>query len=270
MKTLKSSDGIMKKTAKNKGKRPSMFWLATEPGRALSELGALMLFERFQKYNNFGDGHPVLVLPGFMATDKSTKKLRRVVQQAGYEVHPWELGRNVAKVKFLEHLLGKVDVIHTEYRQKISIVGWSLGGVYARQLAKARPDIIRQVITLGSPFQGIDQPNNVAWVYNLINGGKKRASDIGDDLLADIPHPPPVPSTAIYTKEDGVVPWKLCMEKEETAIHQNIQVRGSHLGLGVNPAVLEIILDRLQYTQEDWVHFRASNILKDLFLYPSL
>jgi len=149
------------------------------------------------------------------------------------------------------------------------LIGWSLGGVFAREIAKKRPNLIRQVITLGSPFRAVVEKNNATWLYTYASGGQK-VEDIDPALIAELPNPAPVPTTAIYSKEDGVVPWEYCMEKEETAIHQNIQVRGSHLGLGVNPSVLHIIADRLLYSSEDWQHFKVSSLLEDLFLYPSL
>ena len=247
--------------------RPSLFWLITEGGRALTELGLSFPYRSFYKNKKKGDGHPVMVLPGFMATDHSTKPLRRFLNNIGYHAYGWELGRNYAKEKFIKILLNKVEILYHKYGQKVSLIGWSLGGVYARQIAKEIPHMIRQVITLGSPFGGISQPNNVAWIYNLISGGKK-VRNIDAALLQDIPIPAPVPSTAIYTKEDGVVPWEACIEIEDE-IHQNIQVRGSHLGLGVNLTVLNIITDRLQYDAENWVHFKANRI-QDLFYYPSL
>ena len=248
--------------------RPSLFWLLTEGGRAFAELGFFLPYQKFLAGKGYGDKHPVMVLPGFMASDVSTKPLRKFLTQAGYTAYGWDLGRNTAKVKFLDLLLNKLEGVYEEHGEKISLIGWSLGGVFARQLAKARPALIRQVITLGSPFKGLDQPNNVAWIYNLISNGK-RASDIDPVLFENIPLPAPVPTTAIYTKEDGIVPWQLCLE-EEDEIHQNIQVRGSHFGLGVNPAVLEIIADRLLYTQDNWEYFSETNILKDLLFYPSL
>ena len=253
----------------NNVKRPSLFWLLTEGGRAATELGLSFTFRKLHRNKMTGDGHPVLVLPGFLATDSSTKQLRKFIDELGYDSHAWGMGRNYAKVKFLKKLSEKIDDIAAETGEKITIIGWSLGGVYARQLAKAKPHLVRQVITLGSPFRGISEPNNVAWIYNLINGFK-RASDIDNELLKDLPLPAPVPTTAIYSKEDGVVPWELCMEEVEDCTHQNIQVRGSHLGLGVNLSVLEIIADRLKYTQSDWVPFTPQSAIKDLLFYPSL
>lgn len=260
----------MRNKAKNKNTvgRPSMFWLLTEWGRAITELGFFIPYNKFLASRNHGDQHPVLVLPGFMASDRSTKPLRKFLTQSGYEAYGWDLGRNTAKIEFLDLLSDKLESIYETHGEKISLIGWSLGGVFARQLAKVKPDLIRQVITLGSPFRGISEPNNVAWIYNLVSNGK-RVRDIDPALFEDIPLPPPVPTTAIYTKEDGIVPWQLCLEDEDE-IHQNIQVRGSHFGLGVNPTVLEIIADRLLYRRENWEHFQEDNILKDLLFYPSL
>ncbi|MEM6319016.1 MAG: alpha/beta hydrolase [Bacteroidota bacterium] len=250
-------------------RKPSLFWLSTEIGRAITEFGFSYPFRAFSTPKMTGDGHPVLVLPGFMASDKSTKVLRGFIQKCGYEAVAWDLGRNRGEVETLDLLFLKIEEIYETYGRKISIVGWSLGGVLARQLAKGKPHLIRQVVTLGSPFRDLTAPNNASWLYNLISGGK-RVVDLDPDLLADIPKPAPVPTTAIYSKEDGVVSWKVCIEEEETPIHQNIQVWGSHIGLGVNTAVLKIIADRLQYSLEDWRPFKPYSKVEDLLLYPSL
>ncbi len=249
--------------------RPSLFWLLTEGGRAITELGMSIPYRKFFARKDQGDGHPVMTLPGFMASESSTSPIRNYIDQLGYTPYTWNLGRNTAKVKFLKLLVHRIEEIYEIHEEPVSLIGWSLGGVFARQIAKAKPGMVRQVITMGSPFRGIHQPNNVAWVYNLVSGGK-RIKDLDPILFENIPLPAPVPTTAIFTKEDGIVPWELCMEEEETEIHQNIQVRGSHLGLGVNPTVFDIIADRLLYSEEDWEHFRPRNIVKDLLFYPSL
>lgn len=246
-----------------------MFWLITEAGRALTELSISIPYRSFYRSCETGDGHPVLILPGFMASDRSTGPLRKFVDKLGYAAYGWDLGRNVAKIEFLDDLARKMEEIYEIHEEPITLIGWSLGGVFARQLAKAHPDLVRQVITLGAPFRGVSKPNNVAWIYNLLNGGQK-VRDVDPAILEDIPLPAPVPTTAIYTKEDGIVPWKLCMEEREDEWHQNIQVRGSHLGLGVNPTVLNIIADRLLHTKSEWDHFLPHNIVNDLLFYPSL
>lgn len=252
----------------HKAKRPSLFWLATEVGRAVTELGISTPYRKFFHKNHEGDGHPVLVLPGFMASDISTGPLRNFIDKLGYQSYGWEMGRNTAKVKMLYVLMDRLDEIYEQHGQEVTLIGWSLGGVYARQIAKEKKDKVRQVITLGSPFRGISEPNNATWLYNLISNGK-RVVDLDPNLLEDLPKPPPVPTTSIYTKQDGVVPWEMCMEEFESKIHQNIQVRGSHLGLGVNATVLKIIADRLQYYKEDWVHFQSQSTVEELLFYPS-
>ena len=133
-------------------KKPSFFWLITEIGRAVTEMGISIPFRSFYGNTAEGDGHPVLVLPGFMASDVSTKPLRKFINRLGYTAYGWDLGRNVAKLKFLTDLGKRVDEIYEEHGEPITLIGWSLGGVFARQLAKANPYQIRQIITLGSPF----------------------------------------------------------------------------------------------------------------------
>jgi len=248
--------------------KPSLFWTLTEAGRAITELGLTMPFRSMHKQMPQGDKHPVMVLPGFMSSERSTYMLRKFLRKLGYTVYDWGLGRNRGEPAYKEALIEKIDAIYEEYGERISLVGWSLGGVFAREIAKERPQIIRQVITLGSPFRSVIKKNNAVWMYSYVSGGKK-VEDIDPALLAEIPNPAPVPTTAIYSKEDGVVPWQYCMEAEENATHQNIQVRGSHLGLGQNLSVLRLIADRLQYAEETWQPFQVSTKLDEL-MYPSL
>lgn len=246
-------------------KRPSLLWSLTEATRAVFELGAFFPFKLINNIPKDGDGHPVLILPGFLATDSSTVHLRKFVSDLGYHVYGWGEGRNLANEEYINLLFDKVEVIVKKHNKPISIIGWSLGGIYARQLAKGLPDHVRQVITLGSPFKGVKQANNAKWMYDLLTRGSGRAK-INEELIDDIPFPAPLPTTAIYSKEDGIVPWKLCMEEQETAIHQNLQVRGSHFGLGFNPAVLLIIADRLKYQEENWKKFESSTLFEKLLV----
>ena len=250
-------------------KRPSLFWLATEIGRAATEAGISIPFRKWLPAQANGDGHPVLILPGFMASDLSTTPLRKFLKKNGYNALPWSIGRNIANVEHLPILLKKIEDLHRSTGQKVSLIGWSLGGVYARQLAKERPQMVRQLITLGSPFRGVNQANNAAWLYDILVE-RKKIEEAAPELIHEFPKPAPVPTTAIYTKEDGIVPWQLCREEIETYYRQNIQVRGSHFGLAVNPSVLKIIVDRLQYSEATWVPFVPKNVMEDFLLYPSL
>lgn len=247
--------------------RPSLFLCFTEVGRALTELGISYPIQSLRKKEGDGDGHPVMILPGFMSTKSSTVFLRDFIEKSGYTVYDWGVGRNLGKIEYMDVLLKSIDAIYAKHHQKVSLVGWSLGGLFAREIAKARPDMIRQVITLGSPFRDITQPNNVSWIYELISGGKK-VKDTDMVVLHNLPHPAPVPTTAIYSKEDGIVPWRACLEDED-ALHQNVQVHGSHIGLGVNQSVLWLIADRLKYSQKNWRPFKPQNLVSELLLYPS-
>lgn len=237
-----------------KSKKPSLIWFLTEGGRASIEYGLNIPYSLFNDHKNSGDGHPVLVLPGFMTTDYSTRPLRRFLDKSGYTSYGWDLGRNYAKEQFLEELVLRVEELYVEHKQKVSLIGWSLGGIYARQVAKERPHLIRQIITMGSPFKSVNKPNHAHWMYKLITNGEGMKG-VDPELLADIPLPAPVPTTAIYTKQDGIVPWGVCIEDEDE-LHENIEVMGSHIGLGVNNTVLDIIADRLKYSRENWVHYK--------------
>jgi pimeloyl-ACP methyl ester carboxylesterase len=252
---------------KNIMKRPSFLKFLSEPGRALFEAGVSVPIKTLLSKEE-GDGHPVFVLPGFMASQRSTKGLRKHIAESGYDVHDWGMGRNLGKMEYLDILFTRIDEIYEQSGQKISLVGWSLGGVYARQIAKERPNIIRQVITLGSPFGGLGEPNNASWIYSIMNKGEK-VKDVNRTLLENLPLPAPVPTTAIFSKVDGIVPWRMCLETVESDIHQNIEVRGSHLGLGSNFSVLKLITNRLKLDSSNWVKFKPNGLLETKLLYPS-
>jgi len=255
-----SEEGILDEV-----KRPSLAFGLTEGIRAMMELGWYVPYRILTKNLEKGDGHPVLILPGFMATDLSTIPLRSFIHKLGYKVYGWGEGRNFAHVEYLDMLKEKLDRIFQKHKEPVTIIGWSLGGIYARQLAKHEPDIVRQLIVMGSPFKGVTLVNNARWMYDLLVKCKMVSGDIDPALIADIPESAPVPTTAIYTKEDGVVPWELCLEESDNW-HQNIQVRGSHLGLGVNPLVLQIVEDRLRLDKDDWAYFETRNLVEDIFV----
>jgi pimeloyl-ACP methyl ester carboxylesterase len=249
-------------------KPPSMLLSLTEIQRALVELSTLPLAAPLLAQAAHGDGHPVLVLPGFTASDRSTGILRRYLTRLGYDAHTWDLGRNLGPRSIGvdgRHLAARLDEIHDRTGRTISLVGWSLGGVMARQLSRAAPHAVRQVITLGSPFTGNPLASPIAKVYERVTGNRIAEKQIQFDL-AESRLPPPVPSTAIYTRGDGVVPWENCVEPE-CPTTDNIEVRGSHCGLGVNPAVLYAIADRLAQPEGEWKPFDRT-LLRAAF-YPS-
>ncbi len=199
-----------------------------------------------------GDGHPVLVLPGLATGDWSTLRLRRVLNRAGFSTSEWGMGINCGPDGDLDEWLGgleaRLDELHQRAGRRVSLVGWSLGGIYARELAKRSPQRVRQVITLGSPFGDI-QASRVGAVFRLLNGGKAKLTPALQQRLRENP---PVPTTAIYSRTDGVVAWQGCMLRE-SSLAQNIEVsRASHCGLGVHPKVLRIVAERLSQPEGQW------------------
>lgn len=237
-------------------KRPSLGSYISEHFRLWRDLGKSYVFYTYYRDQYVGDGHPVLVIPGFMGSDASTSRLRQFIAKIGYQPYAWGLGRNYAHLTDLEILSKKIEELYEKHGEAVSLIGWSLGGVYARELAKVKKDKVRQVITLGSPFGGINEPNNASWMYRIIHKGET-VNDLDQNWIADLPNPAPVPTTALYSKEDGIVPWEVCLEKVEDATHQNVEVRASHLGMAFDPAVWHIIADRLQYSKDNWKHYTS-------------
>ncbi len=249
--------------------QPPSAWLAlTDLPRALGELAVLPLAQPILKSAPRGDGHSVLVLPGFMATDASTGVMRRFLRGQGYDVHAWELGRNLgprAIGREGEKLIARLRAINEATGEKVSLVGWSLGGVMARIIARRAPETVRQVITLGSPFAGSPKATTIWRAYELLTGQKVDDEHTRSQLAASMT-PSPVPSTAIYSREDGIVAWQNCVEPEGDNT-DNIEVHGSHCGLGFNAAALYAVADRLAQPEDEWRPFERSG-LKAL-AYPS-
>ena len=211
-----------------------------------------------------GDGQPVLVLPGLITSDRSTRPLRGLLTALGYPTYGWEMGRNYGPLPGVEEgLMSRVDELHEEHGRTVSLVGWSLGGIYARQLGKMMPKKIRQVISLGSPFNGDPRSTNAWRVYQMASGECVDGAD--RHMGGAISRPPPVPTTAIFSKTDGICAWQSCIE-EPTEIAENIQVTASHCGLGHHPAAVYAIADRLAQTEGDWKTFDRSGVKS--FFYP--
>jgi len=183
-------------------KAPSLLLALTEFPRALMELGSLPWAAPFLLQAPKGDGHPILLLPGFMAGETSMKPLYRYLQKLGYDPYQWELGRNLGpRAVGLdgEKMVDRLEAIHAKTGRKVSVIGWSLGGAFARQLSRRRPDLVRQVISLGSPLTGTPRATNAWRAYQYVTGQKmddpklKAQVREGHDV-------PPVPSTAIFRR----------------------------------------------------------------------
>jgi len=243
--------------------RPSKLLLLLET-RALVELGASFPARQLLKDLPRGDGHPVLVFPGFLANDLSTRVLRRFLRDLGYVPERWTLGANRGYSEELDHRMQqRLRDVYEKHGRKVSIIGWSLGGVYAREVARALPEYVRQVITMGSPFGGAATSTNVTWIYDLVCDEK--TADIDPRLLERLGEAPPVPSTAIFTRSDGVVAWQACREPHPGAFNESVEVKGTHCGLGFNPLVFHVIADRLVQPQEAWRPFLATGWRAALF-----
>ena len=224
--------------------------------RALSEFGASLALLPLLRRAPRGDGHPVLVLPGLIASDGSTQPLRAYLADRGYEVHGWGLGRNLGLRPGVESKMkARLREIHRASGRKVSIVGWSLGGVFAREIASAVPEAVRSVITLGSPIRGNPRSTNAWRVYELASG-----QSVDDPKLRrPRDEAPPVPTTSIFSRTDGIVAWQ-CSVEQPSDHTESIEVMGSHCGLGVNASVLYAVADRLAQPEGAWQPFDRSGL----------
>jgi pimeloyl-ACP methyl ester carboxylesterase len=238
---------------------------ARGPWEHASLLGAWPLLKLAPK----GDGHPVMVLPGFVAGDASTFLLRQFLNDRGYKASGWMQGRNLGpKPGVLESALEHVKQLHRDSGAKVSIIGWSLGGIYARELAKLAPESVRCVISLGSPFAGPGEATNAWWLFKLFNPDHANVSENLRDLVAA----PSCPTTAIFSRTDGVVPWQSSSHNAAQLAArsdiENIEVESSHLGMGAHPLVLYAIADRLAQAEGQWLPFDREGWRKLVFRNP--
>lgn len=235
-------------------RRPGLL-AATEPVRALASAGAFAAGLPLLQLAPRGEPHPVLVLPGLGASDVSTRVLRIWLRRLGYPVVGWELGRNRGPTQEIVDALPRLlDRLAAEHGTAVSIVGQSLGGIFARNLARRAPRQVRQVVSLGSPFGGGDLDDSpAARLYRRYSPqhSTQRLSRPRTSLAA----PLPVPSTAVYSRWDGVVDWRACRQQVGPR-SENVAVHASHLGMGHDPAVLWVIADRLAQPRHDWQPFR--------------
>jgi pimeloyl-ACP methyl ester carboxylesterase len=235
--------------------------------RAFWEFGALLPAWPVLSRAPRGDGHSVVVFPGLSANDGSTLPLRRYLDSLGYQTSGWEQGFNFGpRTGVLEAARAQVNKAFQESGRPVSLVGWSLGGVYARELAKEFPDKVRSVITLGTPFAGSHRSTNAWRIYELASGRKVERETENYDL----PAAPPVPTTSIYSRSDGIVAWQGSIQKP--AAHnpqtENVEVVASHIGLGVNPSAWWAVADRLAQAPGQWRPFERKGTFLHGLIYP--
>jgi pimeloyl-ACP methyl ester carboxylesterase len=246
--------------------RPSGRLLALEAPVAVLNMAALgpawILLERAPR----GDGHPVLVLPGLAASDVSTRILRRYLRSLDYHVYAWGLGRNLGPTAAtVTGLRARVMELAERHGQPVSLVGWSLGGNYAREFARATPSLVRQVITLGSPFRLRDRhASNAGVLFDVLRRARGSARPVDPRPPEEERGPLLVPATAVFTRHDGIVPWQACLEIP-SATSESVEVVGSHTGLGHNPAAMWVVADRLALPDGGWTPFEPRGSVRLLF-----
>jgi len=236
---------------------PGLLLALTEAHRASVEILSLGITRRaLKKLAPQGDGHPVMVLPGFLAGDGYNGALRRFLTGLNYSVHGWGMGLNLGPQDgVLEGLEARIHQLVERYETPVSLVGHSLGGIFARELARAFPDKVRQVISLGSPFgEGRMTASIPARLFTALNPPQDLPID--EDKLALAP---PVPTTAIYSKGDGIVNWQTTLQQDGHAQTQNIEVRGSHCGMTLNPAIWLLIAECLTVAPGRWQAFERGS-----------
>lgn len=254
----------MTKSASERIAAPNLFKLLLE-SRAPWEYGMTLATWPFMHYAlrdvNRGDGHPVVVFPGLAATDLTTTPLRTFLSKIGYDAHPWFQGINLGpRPGVLEIATEQVEKIFKATGKQVSLVGWSLGGIYAREIAKLLPHAVRNVITLGTPFEGSPDSTNAFWLYKLANG----KSPVDEALRESLKTSPPVPTTSIYSKTDGIVAWQCSIQSREraSAEFENIELIASHFGIGFNAFTWYVIADRLSQTPGHWNKFNSKGLGK--------
>jgi len=253
--------------AARRAKAPSLLLTLLEAPRALSEASTLIPAHGMLTGLDPGDGHAVMALPGFMTSGRSTSILRRYIQKWGYHANSWGLGRNLGftRDRDLENLLDKkLRELFELSGGTVSLVGWSLGGLLAREMARRQPDLVRSVITLGSPL-GNPKATNAWRLYEMMSGFKVQDKKIRRRVRLVREPIPGVPVTSILSKTDAVVSWEISRLPPGDLV-ENIGITGSHIGMGFNPAVLFAIADRLRQKEGDWSPFEIAG-MRNLFYY---
>ena len=215
-----------------------------------------------------GDGHPVLFLPGLFGSDRSTEQLRAALRRNGHAVHGWGLGQNTGPhAHVLDGTTRRLQELCDRAGRTVSIVGWSLGGIFARELARQHPDLVRQVVTMAAPFRfRAGDRGNASLLYDMV--GPREDPFPGHDVAEDERPPLEVPASAVYSRTDGIVQWNACIDAAGP-LRENIEVYGTHSGFGHNVAAAIAIADRLAQPEGQWVPFRAKPSLRLLYPRPA-
>ena len=237
--------------------RPSLALFGIEPWRAAFEFASNRIFPARAR-PAAGDGHPVIIFPGMGTNGLAVAPLRRHCESLGYQALDWGRGFNRGPQgdinAWLVDLEEHIAELLSGFKQSATFIGWSLGGIYARELSKTMGSRVRQVITIGTPFNAVADHTNVGWIFRLLSGS---APPFDAAMSARLRSAPSVPTTSIYSRSDGVVAWQTCRHVAESQRVQDLEVSGSHIGLGWNREVLRMVGDRLAQPPGRWLRYKA-------------
>ena len=250
MKTLALSP--YRPAQRSAARAPSLALTSFEAARAAIEYAGMRLMDKSTLPQ--GDGHPVVLFPGLASDQHAIRPLKEFCQRLGYDAFDWGRGFNTGPKgnpdRWLDALADEVLARVPGHAERISLIGWSLGGIYAREVAKRLGTRARQVITIGTPFAGTSDQTRAGLVYRLLNGGREPVID--QAMQRRLRVAPPVPTTSIYSRTDGVVAWQACIQEGSSPQIENIEVTGSHCGLGWNAEVYRVVADRLRQPHGRW------------------
>ena len=241
------------------GNGPHRALMLLELPRVVGELAASHAVDLVAPRRPSGDGRPVLVIPGFQATDGMTGRLRSHLKRHDFRVHGWGQGANIGLTdERIDGLSDRFEEIRKKYDEPVSVVGWSFGGVLARWLAYTYPGDVRQIVCLGSPWRAEGERTRATGMFER-SRRKHGMSDRAKPMIELLRGPVPVPCTAVYSKSDGIVPWRGCAvdptDAATSPLAENVVVPSSHVGMVANPLVLDVVVDRLSQDLDDWQDF---------------
>lgn len=229
---------------------PPLFNVILET-RAIAEWTSMFWLYPFIPKHKSKRAKPVLLMPPYLGNDNSTTFMRKYLKSLGFKTYKWELGVNMINSKSLPKLIEKLDEIFDKHQEKVSLVGWSGGGIFAKIIANRYPDKVEQLITIGSPVWGVkNMKTPIVKTLEFVRGAKLRERN--EKFIKELEVIPQVPITCIYTKTDGLIPWKNCMEAETYRDDiKNVEVFGSHCGMGANATVLLTVANALNANIEN-------------------
>lgn len=232
--------------------------------RVATEIALLSASRSILRDGPRGDGHSVIVIPGFLGSDRYNKALCNYLNGLGYRAGGWDLGVNLGpRDEVIEGLQRRLLTSYENSGRKVTLIGHSLGGVYAREMARQHPDAVRQVISLGSPIAERGNSGKLSSrLFRRLNG------PVDFERHSALQHAPPVPTTAVYSRTDGVVHWQNAVQRNGHVRCENIEVYGSHCGLTVNTSVWRLLADRLSQAEENWQPFVALGLQRWMYPFP--